>query len=754
MDRRPSISAFTLLTRFFSTHPSLRAILSFSLLLMIPVALTFWFRRRARKAPEEAKPAVVFAYRRFMLATVLAGVLVWWTAIDLLQADSLALRVTWTVYAYDDGFAVFLSWFLLWIPPLAVFFLCLVLSPVHSLRGIVRTRVQALKQSFWTVANFAIPLALFVAAIVEMFYSVRKAIILFAVWVLASRLTRQHAVRSAGTELRAVTSGELRDRAFEIAAKAGAKLNQIYVLPAEKNRTANAFAHRANNIYLTDYLLKNLNKNEVDAVIGHEATHLKKRHANTRSFVLLVAIILAALAGDWVQSWTTTNIPFGPVAYGLFLFIVFFYSRRNEFAADSGAWKLTGDAEAMITALVKISRLNTMPIEWGKLDEKMLTHPSTLRRIKHLARLGNISEARIADLLNQSVAPPVHPYPLPESVLATGKIFSSSFKASVSWRYFWIDILSISSFASVIAVVAQHAHLSGRLLYGFLLFGFLFTFALHLAIAAFCPLMGMKKLEQRLCARLAKDSRTPAEIHEGLLVGLSPGSQPRIYEGNWLWDMGVLYVSNERLIYWGEETRFSLPRAQIMSVSLGPGPVGWFNAHSACVSWRDESGNSQVFNLRALRSRSIVQMSTKSRELAEALQKWLQGSTQAPGCILPLTSTKWSAIESIAEPQLGEVTSTSPKLIIHANQIGRIFLLTTLIATSIAILFGLRVPVVDEIAPITSPIDLNLSGAAFLYVLVTVWVIRVLQLLPYWRFRESVSGSAAGVPPAPARTAT
>lgn len=752
MDRSISIFAFALPARFFSAHPSSPAILIFSFLLMIPVALTVWFRHRARNAPEEAKPAIVFAYRRFILGTVLGGVLVWWTAIDLLQADGLALRVTWALYAHDDGFALFLSWVLLWIPPLAVFFLCLALSPIHSLRGIVRTRVQAFKQSFWTVANFAIPLALFVAAIMEMFYSVRTAIILFAAWILVARFTRQQAVRSAGTELRAVTSGELRDRAFEIAAKAGAKLNQIYVLPTEQNRMANAFAHRANNIYLTDYLLKNLNRNEVDAVIGHEATHLKKKHGSSRSVLIIAAIGLTALASDWVQNWTTINVPLGPVLYGLFLLIVFFYSRRREFEADTGAWKLTGDAEAMITALVKMSRLNTMPIEWSKLDEKMLTHPSTLRRIKHLARLGNISEARIPDLLNQPVAPPVHPYPLPESVLATGKIFSSSFKVRVSWRYFWIDILSISSFASIIAVVAQHGYLSGRLLYGFLLFGFLFTFALHLAIAALCPLMGMKKLEQRLCAKLSKDSRIPAEIREGLLVGLSPGSEPRIYEGNWLWDIGVLYISNECLIYWGEETRFSLRRAQITSVSLGPGPVGWFNVHSARVSWRDESGNLQAFNLRALRSRSMIQMSTKTRQLAQALQKWLEGSTQPTESILPLTSTKRSATESIAEPRLGEVTSTSPKLIIHANQIGRIFLLTTLVATSIAILFGLRVPVVDEIAPITSPIGLNSSGAAFLYVLGTVWVIRALQLWPYWRFRESVSRSAPGVPPAPART--
>ncbi len=66
----------------------------------------------------------------------------------------------------------------------------------------------------------------------------------------------------------------------------------------------------------------------------------------------------------------------------------------------------------------------------------------------------------------------------------------------------------------------------------------------------------------------------------------------------------------------------------------------------------------------------------------------------------------------------------------------------TLIAVCVAVLFGLNIPILDQIAPVPAPLNLNSSAAAFLCVLMVVWLIRVLQLWPYWRFRESVSSPA------------
>src|SRR5204863_10188817 len=63
-----------------------------------------------------------------------------------------------------------------------------------------------------------------------------------------------------------LTVGELRDRAFVMAEKAGVKLNQIYVYPMARWRLANAYASEGNDMLLTDWLLSHLTVQEVDAV--------------------------------------------------------------------------------------------------------------------------------------------------------------------------------------------------------------------------------------------------------------------------------------------------------------------------------------------------------------------------------------------------------------------------------------------------------------------------------------------------------
>ena len=722
------------------------------ILLLVPVVLTLWFRHRALNAPEESKAAVVFAYRRFMTGTLLGGALIWWAAVDLLHADDFVQLLVPLTRLNDDVLASVLPWILLWILPAIVYFVCLALSsPIHSLRGLTRTRTQAVNQSFWAVARLVLPLSLFLLGFAELFSSPRMAVLFFAAWIFTKRIVNQKAADAYGMELQALTSGDLRDRAFAIAKKAGAKLNQVYVLPTERIRMANAFAHLGNNIYLTDYLLKNLSRREVDAIMGHEVVHLQKKHIRMRILILVGAVLLIGFGAAWSEKWIPADFPVGPVIYGFVLFLLFFVSRRNEFAADAGAFKLTGDAEAMITALAKVSRLNTMPIHWGKLDEKILTHPSTLRRIKHLADLSGLSEARIPVLLSQSAIPPTDVYPIPATALAAGKIFSTRFKTRVSWIYGWILMISVATIPTVFVLATEWARLSGRALSLALLVGFLLTFASCLAICNFLPLSGLSKLEVRVREKLEKEG-APLEMRNGLFVGLAPDSGPRIYEGNWAWDVGFLAISEDRLYYWGEEARFALRRDQITSISLGPGPVSWLKTPSVYVGWQDSGGTDRIFNLGPSRVASMSKMARQTRRLANDLENWYRGIQLPDGSLLSSNGKDIPAMESLGVPGFGQVTSVSPRIVLRGNSVARMFLLDTFVAVAVAILFGLRVPILDQTAPLSAPADFSSSGGAFLYVLAAVWITRALQLWPFWRFREASARPAPEAPsPAPAR---
>jgi Zn-dependent protease with chaperone function len=708
-------------------------------LLLLPVAATFWFRRRSRLSSAETRPAIWFAYRRFLTWTALFGALLWWATLDLLRAPEFAGFLLpgskWT----DDFAFVAIPWILLWLPPACIYLLCLALSaPMQSMRGTHYSQKQILNRSFWAVARFALPLPLLAFGIMELFNSPRLGVLLLIAAFIAGRFTTRRFVRAYGLELHALSSGELRDRAFALAEKAGTKLNQLFVLPAEGIRMANAFAHAAHNIYLTDYLLKNLNRAEVDAVVAHEIAHLEKKHIGWRTVLTILLIAGYACSAILLERWVPPSFPNGPIFYGLFLLIFFFLSRRNEFVADAGSVKLTGNAEAMITALVRISRLNTMPLHWGKLDEKVLTHPSTLRRIRRLASEAGIDEARISELLSNSSAPPAEGYAIPRTALPAGKIFSSRYKAQLAGKLAWRIMLTAAVLPAGVAIAAHWGQLEGEKLLLAYSLGLFVTLAADLALLNFLPMRGLKKMEQLLRLKLRSESTGGIDIHS-LFVGLAPDSGPRIYEGNWAWDLGFIILTPELLSYQGEESGFSLARGDISSIYLGPGPTGWFTTPSVYIAWRETAGHEAVFNLRPLGAKSMVEMAVKTRQLADDLQNW---QARRPPASNPVLVSAASAGQNLGIPKFAQVTSTPPRALVRGQYLVRDFFLNTLLAIGTMVLFGLGFPLVDDLFRSSDSPNLN-SSYGGLYVLLVVWLARLFVLLPFWRTSGNPTGNEA-----------
>jgi Zn-dependent protease with chaperone function len=713
-------------------------------LLCVPIGLTFWFRRRAVTTPDEARPAVSFAYRRFVTWTALLGVLVWWAAADLLKAADF-VSFLFPAWQQSDAAAIF-PWVLLWIPPVVVYFLCLALSlPMQALRGTIHTQRQVLNQSFWAVGRFVFPVSLLCLGAMEMFHSTRLGVLLVAAGVVAGRIANRKIVRAYGIELHALTSGELRDRAFALAQQAGTTVRQLYVLPAERLRMANAFAHSAQNIFLTDYLVSNLSKAEVDAVVGHEIAHLQNKHLGRRMTVIFVAILVFAFSAAFLEYWLPAGLPNGPIFYAILLLIYFFLSRRNEFAADAGSVKLTGNAEAMITALARITRLNTVPLQWSKLDEKLLTHPSTMRRIRRMANAAGISEGRVAELLSQSVMPPVETYPIPATALPTGKLFSTQYKRQLSQKITWTIILTTSFVPAIVAFFAYWAHLEGGICWLVYTLGVFLTVGANLLLFNFLPMLGVGKLEHTFREKLRVE-RASAAGREGIFVSLAPDSGPRVYEANWSWDLGFLSITDEHFSYFGEEARFVLRRDEITSFSIGPGPVGWFRTPSLYVSWADSAGRQGTFNLRPLSVRSMRDMARKTILLARDLESWHQGCL-SPASANPIFAAGNAVEERLGLPAFGQVTGMSPQSLVRGQSLAYDFLMNTLLATGVILLFGLGFPLFDDLSRSSDPADLN-PALGGLYVLLVVWLVRFMTLLPYWRAREgsSSSGSIACAP--------
>ena len=188
----------------------------------------------------------------------------------------------------------------------------------------------------------------------------------------------------------------------------------------------NAFATGLNekqySITVTRGLLKALDDREIEAVLGHELTHI--RNGDVR--MLVIAVVIAGVIsffGELVFRLFFQNMMWGGrrrsggdkkgggafiaiaiavalivVAWLLSIVIRFALSRRREYLADSGAVELTKDPDAMISALRKIenrgelARSNSAVMEMcvdnprSGFADIFATHPSIDARVAALVK--------------------------------------------------------------------------------------------------------------------------------------------------------------------------------------------------------------------------------------------------------------------------------------------------------------------------------------------------------------------------------
>ncbi|HVH50176.1 MAG TPA: M48 family metalloprotease, partial [Candidatus Bathyarchaeia archaeon] len=531
-------------------------------LLLLPIALTLYIVRKARLVSESDRVAFWFSCVRFLRWLVIGTFVGWWAATDLVHwRGKLSLFVDASVFAAVPG-AHFLALLAFWLPPVLVVVLCQVLfQPVYSsVRGISWTRTELARQMVYSLGAGVLPIILVVTGTTGIFAnnSLRSFLLSVALAVTCAIFFGRRLQKLLQLSPNALTTGELRDRAFFLAAQLRVKLQQIYLLPPSKSRMANAFARSGRSILLTHYLLSQLTRREVDSVVGHELAHIKHDHPRLLGFALMGGYAAVALPYFFFSPAAQWKPLFDLLFVAIPLLTYYFVARRFEFTADATAVGVTGDPQAMITCLAKIHRLNSLPLQWDKWSERLLTHPSTARRAHAIGRIANLSNDRVAQLLQEfahSASSPQTPvdasqyYPIPTPGSFAQKAFSTEFKQSQTFRAY------LAVFTVVVALPALLLRISDALnLFssGFTAFvvSFFISVAAFLSLLNFLPFFGASRLARRMLARAESDGVVPHEIlrcGQATLVGLSPGPSPRIFDGNYSWDAGYLFFSAERL---------------------------------------------------------------------------------------------------------------------------------------------------------------------------------------------------------------
>jgi heat shock protein HtpX len=145
-----------------------------------------------------------------------------------------------------------------------------------------------------------------------------------------------------------------------------------------RNAFASGIDDTSYTIAVTRGLLQSLQKDEVEAVLAHELTHIMNNDVR----LLIITVIFTGMVGFICQMfWTVARGALGGrgekdvrfvmlvlavgailgIGYCATLLTRFALSRRREYMADAGAVELTKNPEALMRALIRISGADRIP---------------------------------------------------------------------------------------------------------------------------------------------------------------------------------------------------------------------------------------------------------------------------------------------------------------------------------------------------------------------------------------------------------
>lgn len=222
-------------------------------------------------------------------------------------------------------------------------------------------------------------------------------------------------------EVDAGTAPQFYNMVQELSQRAGLPMPRVYLINED---APNAFATGRNPehaaVAATTGILRVLSDRELRGVMAHELAHVKHRDILTSTIAATLAGAISALAnmamffGGRDENGNRTN-PIAGIAVAILAplaasLIQMAISRAREFEADRGGAEISGDPQALASALDKIHRyaqgipfqaaeehpataqmMIMNPLSGGAIANLFSTHPATeerIARLMHMAQTG------------------------------------------------------------------------------------------------------------------------------------------------------------------------------------------------------------------------------------------------------------------------------------------------------------------------------------------------------------------------------
>ncbi len=169
-----------------------------------------------------------------------------------------------------------------------------------------------------------------------------------------------------------------------LAQKAGVAMPEVAIYEGEANAFATGAFKNSALVAVSTGLLESMNKEEIEAVLAHELSHVANGDMVTLALIQGVVntfvVFLARVVGYFVDSVLSRNSERSGVGIGYYVtvivceivfgffasMIVMWFSRYREFRADAGSAKVLGTPTPMLHALTRLQGMQA-----GELPKSM-----------------------------------------------------------------------------------------------------------------------------------------------------------------------------------------------------------------------------------------------------------------------------------------------------------------------------------------------------------------------------------------------
>jgi heat shock protein HtpX len=221
-----------------------------------------------------------------------------------------------------------------------------------------------------------------------------------ALWVAIAYYFHQNMIDAltGGREVTRAEEPRLYNILENLCISRGITMPKLKVMESDAlNAFATGMSPKQYSITVTTGLLKRLNDAEIEAVLGHELTHIRNGDVRMMVIAVIIAGVVSFFAELVFRLWFYNGFSFRnrsddrrgggaafailiavaviAVAYFLSFVIRLALSRSREYLADAGSVELTKNPDAMISALRKIEGRGELPGATSAVMEMCLDNP-------------------------------------------------------------------------------------------------------------------------------------------------------------------------------------------------------------------------------------------------------------------------------------------------------------------------------------------------------------------------------------------